>query len=60
MVVRKEKIYSQGIGKFENFLKIVLEIVYSVLNECKLDDLIVAYACIEHPKIGCPIVYGLF
>ena len=46
--------------RLENLLKIVLEIVYSALNGCRLDDLISTYARIEYPKIGCPIVYGLF
>ena len=56
-----EKIHSQGIGKFvlfENFLKMVFEIVFSALNGCRLDDLILAYACMEYPKIGFPILYG--
>ena len=59
MVVRKEKIHSQGI---ENLfcLKIVLEIVFSALNGCRLYDLILAYACIEYSKIGFPIFYGFF
>ena len=34
--------------------------MYSVLNGGKLDDLILAYAGIKYPKIGLPIVYGLF
>ena len=44
----------------ENLLKLVLEIVYSALNGCRPDDLILANAGIEYPKIGCPIVYDLF
>ena len=46
--------------RLENLLTIVLEIVHSALNGCRLDDLILACAGIEYPKIGCPIVYGLF
>ena len=44
----------------ENLLKLVLEIVYSALNGCRPNDLILAYADIEYPKIGCPIVYAFF
>ena len=36
----------------KNFLKIVWEIFYTALNGCRLDDLILAYAGIEYPKIG--------
>jgi len=60
MVVRKKKIHSQGIGKFENFLKIVLEIFFSALNGWRLYDLMLTYACIEYSKLGLPIFYGLF
>ena len=63
VVVRMEIIHRQV---FENsfclkiFWKIVLEILYSALNGCRLDDMILAYAGTEYSKIGLPIVYGFF